>query len=82
MCELHALLYNNIVIAIFCMSVHENFVLTSHTNVNVLFTISKCFSAPANLFSNPLTSIEGDTLVFNQVEGGFGLDFCTYSLLF
>lgn len=31
------------------MSVNENFMLTTHTNVNVLFTISKCFSVPTTL---------------------------------
>ena len=49
---------------------------TNLTNVNSLFTVSKCFSVLTTLLisSNSLTRVEGDALVFNQVEGAFGLD--------
>lgn len=59
------LLYLVYVILKFCTNV---------TNVNSLFTISKCFSVLTTLLisSNPLTRVEGDALVFNQVEGAFG----------
>ena len=38
--------------------------------------MSKCFSILTTLLisSNPLTSMEGDALVFKQVEGALGID--------
>jgi hypothetical protein len=83
MCELHGLLHNKITLLYFAYC-SENFVLPCCTNVSALFIISKCFSVLTTLLasSKPLTRVEGDALVFNQVEGAFGLDFYIYSFLF
>lgn len=72
MCKVHGLLCNNIAVAILRICA-ENFVLTCCTNVNALFTISKCFSVLTTLLisSNPLTRVEGDTSI---LEVSFGLD--------
>lgn len=72
MYKVHGLLYNNITFAILSICGTENFVLM--LLMLMLSTISKCFSVLTTLLisSNPLTRVEEDALVFNQVEGAFG----------
>lgn len=66
MCEVHGLICNNIKIAIVGIYGRKSFVLFCCTNVDTLFTISKCFSLPTALltFSNPLTRVEGDEMLW------------------
>lgn len=65
MCEVHGLLYNNIIVALLSICDIENSVLTPLLMLMLSLSISKCFSLFKTL-QNPLTRVEEDTLVLTK----------------